>query len=988
MRSAFFIFFTISLLSFSQDYNKGLICFLDKDYVCARSYFTNIVNSDEYQTVTIEYAHYYLFLSALNLYHYDTEDLFNNFIKKFPLSNKQIDAEFYMSQYLFEKKKYKEIVDLLTQINLYAFSKSRQKQVFFYLGYSAYKIQDFDLAKNSFYELIIDTNTGYREDALFYNSHILFLDNQLDLALVGFEGLIGSKKYAKEVPYFISKILFDLNEYQNLVDYLDPLLKSNNYNNYQDLVLLQAKSFYHLAQYDQSIAYFEEYKELNPILSRDQLYQIGIAYHKKGLYGFAINHLNKIIFNKNDSLSQYAFYYLGDSYQNIENKLEAMNAFRSASLIDQDSLIQHDAFYQFVILCYEQKSPLYKAEQYLSEFIEKYPRSDHVDEIYSCLANIHLNTHDYDNAITVLEQSNFLNKDVKYQYQKICFHKAVQLFNDELYNDAISYFNKSINVGDQNQLFYESYYWKGESYYNLNMFDNALSSYAMLTPRMSALYSKSVYSQAYCHLKEKNFLDAIDFFEKSIKFNKKQSIIYDIYIRMGDSYFALNNYESSVKYYNQAMNISGVEDDYAAYKKSTAYVLLGDYGNAIQSFNKLINDFSYSNYVDDAIFDLGNVYILSKNFDLAVNMFTQIINDFKNSLFYPSSQLKLGLVYYMQEKDNEAITVLKNLIFEFPQSHTSQEALSVLKNIYNETGEAQQFLELIQNVEHDYTKSELDSSTYSSAELQYVQKNYQNSINAFKSYLSYYPSGLFILEAKYFLYKSYEKIGQLENAIEVLSEIVNDRENKYTAEGLLSLGRMSYELEKYISSEIYFSKLLNIASIIEHKKIAILGILESKFNLYKYADVINDISSLVEKGLFSGKEKVRIHYLKAFSLYKTNNIDDALIEFRWLIKNTEGELKAEAFYYVSLLLHSNQKYTSSQDIIFQLINEMPNYQTWIEKSLLILAKNYILQEDMFQAQHVLLELEKKCQNEDILHELRGMLTIHFPNTLLDSLNYK
>ena len=186
---------------------------------------------------------------------------------------------------------------------------------------------------------------------------------------------------------------------------------------------------------------------------------------------------------------------------------------------------------------------------------------------------------------------------------------------------------------------------------------------------------------------------------------------------------------------------------------------------------------------------------------------------------------------------------------------------------------------------------------------------------------------------------------------------------------------------------MYFSKLLNTASVVEYKKSAILGILESKFNLYKYADVVNDISTLVEEGLFSGKEKVRINYLKAFSLYKTNNIDQSLIEFSWLVENTEGELKAESFYYISLLLYNNQDYTSSQDTIFQLINEMPSYQIWIEKSLLILAKNYIMQEDMFQAQHVLLELEKKSQNEDILDDLRGILTVHFPNSL-DSLKYK
>ena len=84
------------------------------------------------------------------------------------------------------------MVELLSQINLYQFSDSKQKRVFFYLGYSAYKKESYDVAKNSFYELIIDLDNPYREDGIFYNSHILFLESDLDSALVGFNSLINS----------------------------------------------------------------------------------------------------------------------------------------------------------------------------------------------------------------------------------------------------------------------------------------------------------------------------------------------------------------------------------------------------------------------------------------------------------------------------------------------------------------------------------------------------------------------------------------------------------------------------------------------------------------------------------------------------------------------------------------------------------------------------------------------------------------------------
>ena len=92
----------------------------------------------------------------------------------------------------------------------------------------------------------------------------------------------------------------------------------------------------------------------------------------------------------------------------------------------------------------------------------------------------------------------------------------------------------------------------------------------------------------------------------------------------------------------------------------------------------------------------------------------------------------------MQKKDKQAIDILKNVLTQFPNTNISEQALGIIKNIYSEVGEADQFLDLIQNIDHDYTKSELDSSTYYSAELQYMQSNYTTAISAFKNYLSYY----------------------------------------------------------------------------------------------------------------------------------------------------------------------------------------------------------------------------------------------------------
>ena len=985
-RVQFLICFFIVFISFSQDYNNALKCFLAEDYICAKNKFNHILNNSEsVSSKVIEYSQYYHFLSSLKLYNQDTESLFNFFITHFPFSEKQDDAIFFMSEYLFEKKKYKEVVELLSSLNLYKLDISQRNFAFFYLGYSCYKINKYELAKNSFYELSSVVDHVYRDDAIFYNSYILLLEDHKEEALLGFQSLINSKKYTKQVPYFISKILFDLNKYHDVSNYLTPILDSSRCDNYKDLVLLQAKSLYQLSEYDPAIVYFEEYKTLHDTLTRAQLYQIGFSYYKKGLHGFAINHFNKIVLELEDSLAQYAFYYLGDSYRKVENRIEAMNAFRSASLLDLDSLIQHDSFYQFSILCYEQQHPLYDPIQYLSEFIDKYPTSEHIDEVYRCLANTHLNTHNYSEAVSVLEESGLLNMDVKKQYQKISFHKAVQLYNDEFYNEAIVYFDKSISVGGSDSILYKSYYWRGESYYHLKNYDAALNSHSKLYKKNNQLYSRSLYSQAYSHLNLKDYKRSVNKFQSALDYHKEHKFLYDIFMRMGDNYFILMDYQLAIHFYEKALALTGFEDDYASYKKSTSYVLLGDYNNAIKSFNYLINTFIKSNYIDDATYDLGNTYILAQDLDAALKTFMDLATNFKNSLFYAEAKLKLGLVYYMQKNDIAAIDILKNVINEFPNTNTSQEALHVVKNIYSEIGQANQFLELIENVEHDYTKADLDSSMYYSAELQYMQGNYKNAITSLNSYLSYYPQGLFYLETNYYLYKSYETLGDLESAITALSIIVNKQQNKYTTEGLLNLARMSFDLEKYISAEMYFSQLLEIASEIDLKKEAILGLLESKFTLNKYNDIVLSIAHLVKDDLFSGLDEVRICYLKAYSLYKMNKTSKSLIEFNWLINHTEGALKAEAFYYTSLLFYNDEKYDNSQDVIFQLINELPSYQIWIQKALLVLAKTYIMQEDLFQAQHVLIELQKKSNDPEILKELREILNNNFPHHEGDSL---
>ena len=65
-------------------------------------------------------------------------------------------------------------------------------------------------------EVIGSFDSQFRDDAVFYNANILLQELNLKSALKEFKSLNNSKKYSNKVPYYIGKILFDLNRYQEL----------------------------------------------------------------------------------------------------------------------------------------------------------------------------------------------------------------------------------------------------------------------------------------------------------------------------------------------------------------------------------------------------------------------------------------------------------------------------------------------------------------------------------------------------------------------------------------------------------------------------------------------------------------------------------------------------------------------------------------------------------------------------------------------------
>src|SRR5690606_35656353 len=95
----------------------------------------------------------------------------------------------------------------------------------------------------------------------------------------------------------------------------------------------------------------------------------------------------------------------------------------------------------------------------------------------------------------------------KIAYQKVTFYRGLELFNQEKYTEAKSYFNKSLNETQDGVFVARATFWKAETDYNLGKYQEAVIEFKEFKESACAYrndeYKKSDYNIAYTYFNQK-----------------------------------------------------------------------------------------------------------------------------------------------------------------------------------------------------------------------------------------------------------------------------------------------------------------------------------------------------------------------------------------------------------------------------------------------------------------------------------------------------
>ena len=936
-----------------QDYQKALTLYNNKQYKAAQSLFDDIKDNTNDVTIQSDCA-YYIANCAVRLNQSNADDLITDFVEEYPTSTKRNTAFLDVADYYFNNGKYAYSRKWYEKVDEGSVPRTEKDRFNFNYGYSLYSTKDEKKATKYLNRVV--NSKEYGSQAKYYIGFLAYQGDDYDKANEYFDQVSDNEKYKEKLSYYQADLNFKLGKFEKAIELAEAQLPKSNAAEKSELSKIIGESYFNLKKYAEAIPYLKEYKGKNRKWNNTDYYQLGYAYYKQNDFESAISEFNKIIDGKN-SVAQNAYYHLGESYINLDKKQEALNAFRNASQMDFDLKIQEDAWLNYAKISYEIGNPYQSVPQVLTGYLKQYPNSGYKEEVETLLIDSYITSKNYKEALELLKGKNsFENKAA---YQKVAFYRAVELYNENQYNDALKLFNGSLKEPIDPIFVAKATFWKAETEYNLTNYNAALigfKQFAGFSEASGLPENENLnYNLAYTYFKLKDYKNASNYFEKFIK-NKANDKLRqnDAYLRLADGYFVSSNYNDAINAYKKAIQINEIETDYAAFQMAMSQGYLGKSAAKISELKSFINDYPKSALRDDAMYELANSYVKSNESDKAMQMYDRLNSEYKTSAFTSKALLRQGLVYYNGNDNERALSKFKKVAQDFPGSGEAVQAVSTVRLIYIDLGKVDEYATWVRTLDYvEVTDVDLDNTTYLSAEKPYLDNETDKAIRQFNKYLNEFPKGIHNLKAHFYLAQLYYKKDLFDNAQPHFKAVVESSKNEYTEQAMIKLCEIYLSKSSWEDAVPVLKRLELEADYPQNVIYAQSNLMNAYYQTEDYTKAESYAEKVLSNSKLDNKVMSDAKLIIARSAIKTGNEAKAKTAYAEVEKLATGSVAAEALFYNGYFKNKEGNYEASNTVIQKLAKDYGSYKLFSAKGLVVMAKNFYALGDAFQATYIL-----------------------------------
>lgn len=954
-------------------FRMGLELYEKEKYGGAQECFTEVITlvTNPFSPIRVN-AEYYDALCALELYNRDAAYKLERFVQNHPTSSRINLINFQFGRLSFRDRKYRKVIEAFEQVNLRDLDADDKAEYDFKLGYSYFKMKDLEKAKEHF-AMASGSGSKYSSPSAYYLAHLDYASGDYNSALQRFEALAQDPNFKGIAPYYIVQIKYMQGDYQSVINEAPPLIVNATDKRASELRKVLGESYFYTGNYNKALPYLEQYqKDPGSRPGRNDDYVLGYTYYVTGNYADAARFFQKVT-GPQDTIAQYAWYYLASCYLKDDQKKFAANAFMQAYKLPYDRDVREDALFNHAQLAFELSyDPYNEAVRSLRAYLKAYPDSKRNDEAYNFLFKISMATRNFKDAREALENIQIKGVDYKRNFQKITFYRGIELFNQFDYEEAIKMFTKAMEYNVDKSVTAESKFWMAESFYRTENYWGAKKYYLefLSAPEARTLpvYNMANYNLGYVYFSRNEYNGGIYYFNQFIEKGKSEQpvMIADAYLRLGDSWFVSKGYDNAIAHYDKAIRMKAVDVDYALLQKSKSLGVLLRYPEQIMALNQLISGYPGSSLISEAYYELGNTHLMTKANEKALINFKKVASDYPQSVYAIKSRLKSGLIYYNSGLNDLAIKTFKGVVEDYPGTPESKEALASLKNLYVELGKANEYIAYTSGLSYaSISATEKDSIVYSSAENQYLDGHYDVAEGALANYLEQFPKGAFTTSASFFLAECLVKSEKYEEALKRYRTIIEGPHSEFTESALLKAADLSYDLAAYDQALGYFNQLEEVAEVKANIPESWYGQMKCRYILKDYEGAIVPAEKLLGEEKISDEMKLEAMLITARSYFQSGDMLMAKSRFRDIVSYSQGEAGAESQYSVAKIEYDMKDLEAAEKDVFELINKYAPYDYWVASGFILLAEVYLDQGNTFQAKQTLQSIIDNHEGEEL-----------------------
>lgn len=432
--------------------------------------------------------------------------------------------------------------------------------------------------------------------------------------------------------------------------------------------------------------------------------------------------------------------------------------------------------------------------------------------------------------------------------------------------------------------------------------------------------SKRAYQELTFHRAEELYLnkqydDADEFFQKSLKYPKDNKLAALSYFWRAEIAYKTNDNTESINLMNRFMSsnneITSQNKAYGYYSLAYSYFKKQDFIKAQNYFAQYRNNETFSDanaaiYLDNTQ-RLADCYFLNSQYTLAINTYEFIIkNNYKNADYALFQQ---GMLYGLQERHSEKINVLKKIPKDFKQSIYVDDALFQTAREYMNIGNFSSAENLFNVIisQHDYSPF-LPESYLKLGLISYNQSRDDAALGYYKTVVQRFPKTKEAKEALSFIEIIYTNQG-------------NPNEYFAYAENIPGASvSLSYQ-----DSVVYQQAIRTYTSA-------------------NYTRASKELGGYIKKFGDNGFFILPAHYFKAECDFYTDREDEALTHYQYVVNQGVNEYTEKALIKLSGTYFFRENYTKAADYYARLEPIAASKSTFISAIMGQIKSHYLLKE--------------------------------------------